>query len=440
MFAEYRVHCCIGTRIMRDMRTKISTSFFHSIYTAFTGKIFESCFTQKPDGLGTKQTWIQVRRAYTEELQHYSSSHVQERHTERMESSGTDRSIENDDVEHLRPLFQSTYLLTSIYILGLTYGIRSHVFECPHAQGASRQRVCGWEKIFDEADDALSVDTLKQIQLDREKDEETDIFSFAIARDPILRFISGYKSKIVCDRVGYSGVDVRDRINMVSYILQSVETNYSKVTLKQAFPFTLPKWLSSDRCDKTEENVKESCCLSFREYVDSILLQMLVRDAINAQNKVEGRTKQLIPTIAIDMHFIPQSELCRYDIFKYDEVHQLEQLNATSFSILNDKIGNYIEAPREGGGAAPPAKTSKRTAIRPKHLHQSITTYEKETTKPTKKELAEAEEILEKLRVFLGFDYANDVIRGLYNFEENREMYIQAVHKVLLIDHKAGLL
>ena len=48
------------------------------------------------------------------------------------------------------------------------------------------------------------------------------------------------------------------------------------------------------------------------------------------------------------------------------------------------------------------------------------------------------EEILEKLRVYLDFDYSNDVIQGLYNFEENRDMYIEAVYKVLVNDRKAG--
>ena len=371
----------------------------------------------------------------------YSSSHGAPR--EREESSNIDRSAEK--MMSIRILFTS--LNISIYLICIAWSHMEHMLSrrrvrayVPHTQGASRERTCGWEEIFDEVDDELSVDQLQLIQQDRQENK-SEIYSVAIARDPILRFISGYKSKIVCDSVGYSSVDTRDRWLMVSYLLQSVESNYGrvKVGLKQAVPFALPKWLSSNRCESTTEH--ETCCLSFREYVDSILLQMLVRDAINAHNKIETRVEELIPEVNINIHFIPQSELCRYDLFKYDEVHPLEQLNSTSFLTLNDKIGNHIEAPPAAGAAKGVLdKSSKRKAIFPYYMHQSKAQHKAQTEEPTREELAEAEEVLEKLRFYLDFDYSNDVIRGLYNFEENRDMYIQAVRKTLLNDHNAGLL
>ena len=57
---------------------------------------------------------------------------------------------------------------------------------------------------------------------------------------------------------------------------------------------------------------------------------------------------------------------------------------------------------------------------------------------PTEEELLYAETLLQKLRVYLERDYMNEVIPKLYDYDTNKDMYIEAIHKTLVAERSSG--
>lgn len=297
-------------------------------------------------------------------------------------------------------------------------------------QSAINVPTCGWQDIFESVDGQVSVETLMAIQqsksgADARTSANDEIFSFAITRDPILRFVSAYKSKIACAKLNY-GTD-KSSPKFIQQLMEQTNSYYGKVSLPTALPLKLPRPLSPKPCNNSEGT--ERCCLSFHEFVNAALLVRLLRDAVDEHNSVQKDEANRLESFEINSHYRPQSELCRYDLFTYDEVHKLEELNSESFVTLNDKIGNAVDGKNDG----------KRSMMRPKHVHISKGSSEEVRSEPSDAERKVAEDLLAKLRFYLDFDYSNKVLDKLYNFEDNYDTYVQGIHEVLTADRRAGI-
>ena len=302
-------------------------------------------------------------------------------------------------------------------------------------QTAIDLRKCGWEKIFASVNQELSIAELQNIQRRSHElgQNGKDVFSFAIARDPILRFLSAYKSKAACDELHYA-TDVGTRSAYVKALLHEVLIYSAQVQIDSTrlFPFVLPNPLSAARCSASSDAA--TCCLRFHEFVDSILLRGLLGDAIQVHNRDESDVRKHIKLELINRHFRSQSDLCRYDALHYDEVHKMEELNNQTFRTLNDKLGNAID----NGGTDGSGHDGVRSVMVPKLEHASA--HRNDTlSAPTEEELRYVETLLEKMRVYLERDYmSNDVLSNLYDYDTNRDMYIEAIHKILVAERSAG--
>lgn len=258
-----------------------------------------------------------------------------------------------------------------------------------------------------------------------------DLFSFAIARDPILRFISAYKSKIACDTLHYSTDAARPDMVKALLNLQRIYSKLVQIDNTRSFPFTIPKPLSMERCSLG----KEKCCLRFDEFVDTVVIRKLLNDAVEAHNRGESDARKHIKLVMINSHYRPQSDLCRYDVLHYDEVHRMEDMNNKTFRTLNDKLGNAIT----DGGAGGSGHDGVRSVMVPRMEHISSNRNDTVVV-PTEEERRHAETLLQKLRVYLERDYTNEVLPKLYDYDTNKEMYILAIHEILVADRSVGSL
>ena len=111
--------------------------------------------------------------------------------------------------------------------------------------------------------------------------EQDGLFAFAIARDPIQRIISAYKSKVACDAQGF-GTDKAGRKKIVRQLLDQVGHN--------------------------DDNYR-ICIRSFVEFVD-LIFQVFQK-----------------PGVYLNPHFASQNGKCRYDMIRYDAIVPLEQLD-----------------------------------------------------------------------------------------------------------------
>ena len=281
----------------------------------------------------------------------------------------------------------------------------------------------------------LSIPELLILQR-RSHEEKKDLFSFAIVRDPILRFISAYKSKIACDALHYGTDDARPRY--VKNLLHDVLIYSAQVQIDstRSFPFVLPKPLSQARCGAFSDT--SLCCLRFHEFVDMMLLRGLLGDAIQAHNRGERNVQKHIEAKVINRHFRSQSDICRYDVLHYDEVHKMEELNNQTFRTLNDKLGNAIDDDDDDDdGTDGSGHDGVRSVMVPRSEHASA--HRNDTLiAPTEEELLYAETLLQKLRVYLERDYMNEVIPKLYDYDTNKDMYIEAIHKTLVAERSSG--
>lgn len=107
----------------------------------------------------------------------------------------------------------STSFWSSVY---WAYSNRTEYFQpCKKNKFVQDIEGCGWEKFLEMP--AAAVSHVAQLAVFEK--EEGGLYSFAIARDPIKRIISAYKSKVACDAQGF-GTDRAGRRKIVKQLLR----------------------------------------------------------------------------------------------------------------------------------------------------------------------------------------------------------------------------
>ena len=252
------------------------------------------------------------------------------------------------------------------------------------------------------------------------------IFEFEFIYLHTHTYISGYKSKIACNRLQF-GTDIGDRNSMVRWLL---EQTHQKSQFDTDGPDILAP--SPSRC---KTNGAE-CCLRYHEFVDALLDTTKKNLAIEKKNRAlleKNKSKRFAyKPISINLHFAPQNRKCRFDMIAYDEIHKLEELDAESFSVLDGKLGN--------GSGLPLAN---RTVMIPLHLHASLSQTNKTSAESVNTDSeslidneikAEAEIILEKLLLVFDDDY--HTLGHIYNHEINHDKYITEIMTILSLEKR----
>ena len=201
------------------------------------------------------------------------------------------------------------------------------------------------------------------------KYEENGLFAFAIARDPIQRIVSAYKSKIACDNQGF-GTDVAGRRKIVRQL-------FAQVGYK---------------------NDNRICIHSFVEFIN------LIYQVVQAH----------MPGVYLNAHFAPQNSKCRYDKIQYDTVVPLEELDESLMVDLSKAMGTPV-------------------AIRPFHSHSSkvgTLTNVTSTLKTSEQVESLSLSVLEKLYIIYKDDMRADPLGGLY-FNREKSVDIGIISEII---------